>query len=95
MNRKIREALCERGYEAAVVFDGPDFDEAIVGVTDGGQVVYDYDKMVHCLRAFHGMTEEEAIEFIEYNTLRAIPYIANGPIVMYRLEIEEDGHGTD
>ena len=39
MNQKIRDALCDMGYEDAVIFDGPDYDEAIVGVTDGGQVV--------------------------------------------------------
>lgn len=95
MNEKIREALCEMGHEEAVVFDGPDYDEAIVGVTEEGQVVYDYDKMVHCLLAFHSMTEDEAIDFIEYNTIRALPYVQNAPIIMNKLQLEEEHHGTD
>ena len=27
------------------------------------------------------MTEEEAVEFIDYNTIRTLPYIPNAPIV--------------
>lgn len=91
MNQKYRDALCDMGHDEAVVFDGPDFDEAIVGVTDESRVIYDYDKMVHCLRAFHNMTEEEAEDFIGYNTMRAIPYAGErAPIIMYPLDIEDD-----
>ena len=95
MNQKIRDALCDMGHEEAVIFDGPDYDEAIVGVTDDGRVVYDYDAMVKILVDRDGMEELEALEFIEYNTIRAIPYVENGPIVMSRLRLEEDDHGTD
>lgn len=32
------------------------------------------------------MTEEEAIEWIDFNTLRALPYLGEGaPVVMYPL----------
>lgn len=95
MNQLIRDALCEMGHEEAVVFDGPDFDEAIIGVTEEGRVVYDFDMMVHCLRIKEGMSEIEAIEFIEYNSIRALPYVENAPIVMTKLRLEEDDHGTD
>ena len=77
------------GHDDAVVFDAPDFDDAIIGVTDEGRVVYDYDAMVRSLMKQDGITEEEAIEFIEFNTIRAIPYAGeNAPIIMYRLEEE-------
>lgn len=101
MNQKIRDALCDMGHEEAVIFDGPDFDEAIVGVTDEGQVVYDYDAMVQCLMKQDGISMEEAIDFIEYNTIRALQYIdlpdarEKPPIIMNRLRMEEDDHGTD
>jgi len=32
-----------------------------------------------------GMTEEEAMEFIDYNTIRALPYYESAPIILYRL----------
>ena len=92
MNQKIREALCDMGHEDAIIFDGPEFDDAIVGVTDDGQVVYDYDKMVLCMMRQDNISEEEAIEFIEFNTIRALPYVENAPIVMHRLCLEEDDH---
>lgn len=88
MNQKIRDALCDMGYEDAILFDGPDYDDAIVGVTDEGQVVYDFDAMVKCLMDADGISELEAIEFIEYNTVRALPYIENPPIIMNRLILE-------
>ena len=98
MNQAIRDALCDMGHEEAVLFDGPDYDDAIVGVTDDGQAVYDYDAMVQSMMKQDGISEEEAIEFIEYNTIRAMPYIAaqceNPPIIMHRLNLE-DYHGTD
>lgn len=78
----VREILCEAGYEESVLFDNPDFDTAIVGVTEEGQVVYDYYKMVEQLQNDEGITWEEAIAFIEYNTMRALAYQENPPIVM-------------
>lgn len=95
MNQKIRDALCDMGHEEALLFDGPDYDEAIVGVTDEGQVVYDYDAMVKILVERDGMEEMEAIEWIEYNTIRALPYFDNPPIVMNRLRLEDDDQQTE
>ena len=95
MNQKIRDALCDMGHEEAVIFDGPDYDEAIIGVTDEGLVVYDYDKMVQILVERDGMEEMEAIEWIEYNTIRALPYVENAPIVMNRLRLEDDDQQTE
>ena len=86
MNEEIRQALCDMDHEDAVVFDKPDYDDAIIGVTDEGQVIYDYDTMVKCLIDRDGMSETEAIEFIDYNTIRALPYAGEkAPIIMYKI----------
>lgn len=86
MNEAIRQALCDMDHEDAVVFDNPDYDDAIIGVTDEGQVIYDYDTMVKCLVDKDGISETEAIEFIEYNTIRALPYAGEkAPIIMYSI----------
>lgn len=46
--------------------------------------MYDFEKMVECLQEEDGMDEMDAIEFIEYNTIRALPYMgAMAPIVLY------------
>ena len=75
--------------EDAVVFDRPAFDNSIIAVTTDGRAVYDYHKMVVELMEDDGITEEEAIDWIEYNTLRAIPYAGDmAPIVVFMLEGE-------
>lgn len=84
--RENRDLLNEMGYEDLVIFENPDYDAAIVGVSEGRRVIYDFDKMVECLVKEDGMTEEDAVEFIEYNTIRALPYFANSPIIMYPLK---------
>ena len=82
-----REILCELGYDECVVFEAPDYDAAIIGVTTDDRIVYDYDLMVEELMKRDGMTQEEAIDFIEFNTIRAIPYAGAGaPIVMHGIE---------
>ena len=83
---KIREAICDMGYDNAIMFDNPDYDRAVVGVSDDGRVIYDYYVMIECLMEADGMTHEEAMDFISYNTIRAAAYVENGPIVMYRID---------
>lgn len=73
------------GYEDAIVFENPDYDSAIIGMSHDNRVVYSFDKMVECLMEEDGMEYEEAVEFIEYNTIRALPYWPNGPIVVTSL----------
>lgn len=83
-----RSILNEIGLEDSIVFENPDYDSAIVGYDSvENRIVYDYEKMVDHLMDNDGMTYEEAVEFIEYNTIRAIPYAGSkGPIVYYNIE---------
>lgn len=82
----IRSILCEMELEDAVVFDNPDFDPAIIGFTDDGRVVYDYEKMVAHLVKTDGISDVDAIEFIDYNTIRALPYAGEkAPVIVYPL----------
>lgn len=85
-----RDLLVELGYEDSIVFENPDYDNAIIGTDDNSRVVYDYDKMVECLMEEDRMDYEEAVEFIEYNTIRALPYYPNGPIVVHGIEIYDE-----
>ena len=81
-----REILCDLGYEDAVIFENPDYDSAIIGVSDDNRVIYDYDKMIAHLMDAEGMDEIDAADFIGYNTIRALPYAGEyGPIIMYGL----------
>ena len=70
--------------EDAIVFDNMSYDGSIVGVTTDGRVVYDYDKMIEELMEDVEWSYEEAAEWIDYNTIRALPYAGeNAPIIMY------------
>ena len=72
--------------EDAIVFDNMSYDGSIVGVTTDGRVVYDYDKMVEELMSEEGWSYEDAAEWIDYNTIRSIPYAGpNAPIIMYSI----------
>ena len=82
----IGEELQEMGLNDVVYF--PDFDdECIIGIDTNGRTIYNYEKMVNFLIE-EGMDDIEAIEWLEYNTIRSLPYIdsqTNGkaPIIMY------------
>lgn len=70
--------------EDTIVFDNPNFDNSIIGVTTDGKAVYDYDKMVAELMEDDDISEQEAIDFIDYNTIRAIPYAGEmAPVIMF------------
>ena len=72
-------------YEDVLLFDNYSYDSALIGVTEDGRAVYDYDKMVEWLMETAGMTDLEAVEWIDYNTLRALPYYDNAPIIVNML----------
>lgn len=78
----IKKLLCELEYEDVVLFENPSYDTAFIGVSSDNRAVYSYDKMAEHLMKVDGMDIEEAIEFIEYNTMRALPYCNNAPIVL-------------
>ena len=63
-----------------------DFCSAFIGVSDEGRAVYDYNKMVESLME-DGMDEEQAIDWISYNTVRSLPYQGPlAPIILYPVE---------
>ena len=82
---KAEEILLENGYEGVKYLTDFSYDSALIGVTHDDRAVYDYDLMVEWLMEDQGFTEEEAVEWIDYNTIRALPYMgADGPIVLHR-----------
>ena len=79
------EKLCMAGYEDAVVLDG--YDDALIGVTYEGHAVYDYDVIIDQLTKQDGMAVDEAIEWVEYNIIRALPYAGEmAPIISHKIE---------
>jgi hypothetical protein len=79
----IDEELLENLDEVATRFDLPDFDDAIVGYTTDGRLVYSYEAMVEVLMDRDGMSVDDACEFLEYNTLRTLPYMGEfRPVIL-------------
>jgi hypothetical protein len=86
-SEKLRSAFSAYGEasEQEIIFlDNHSYDASIVGITEDGRLIYDYDKMIQEYMKDEKCDEEEAIEWLEYNTIRALPYMGeNAPIIMY------------
>ena len=80
------EKLLNEGYEGIKYLTNYSYDDALIGVSTDDRAVYDFNLMVKWLVEYENFTETEAIEWIEYNTIRALPYMEPGaPIIMYPL----------
>lgn len=78
------EKLVDAGYDDVVVFSDYSYDDALIGVTSDNRAVYDYEKMVEWLIKTQGFSLDDAIEWIDYNTVRAIPYAGPAaPVIVY------------
>lgn len=75
--------LEELGYEDVIVFD--DYgEETLIGVDSNNRAVYDYERMAEWLMSNWECTYEEAIDWIEYNTIRSLGYVGeDAPIVVH------------
>ena len=83
INEDVRAELDDE----TIVFDNPSFDNSIIGITTDGQAVYCYNSMVRELMQDDNISEQDAIDWIEYNTLRSIPYAGPmAPIVVFLLK---------
>lgn len=83
----LKEWLRDNDHEGTALFESPDYLSAIMGITEDGRLIYSYDRMVASLMAEDHIDEDEAIEFIDYNTIRTIPYMGEkAPIIMYDIQ---------
>ena len=83
---KAEEKILDAGYEDVVILSNDSYDDALVGISDDGRAIYDYELMIKWLMDNEQFTETEAVEWIDYNTIRALPYAGEkAPIVMYKL----------
>lgn len=82
INIELREYI-ESLNPYAVLFDNPAFDNSIIGISTSGNIIYDLKLMIEELATDDNITYEEAADFIDYNTIRALPYITEGdkPII--------------
>jgi hypothetical protein len=56
--------------DEAMVFDN--CNDAVIGTDQRGYLVYSYEKLVEVFKT-HGMSEEQAAEWVDYNILNIQP----------------------
>ena len=77
---EVREQLDDN----ALVFDNPAYDRSIIGQTFDGRAIYDIDLMAEELASDDEITLEEAMDFIDYNAIRSLPYAGEkAPVVVH------------
>jgi hypothetical protein len=59
---------------------------AIIGVSNDGRAVYDFDQLIEAFMSFNDWTYDEAVDWYEVNTLRSLPYYANHPYVVTNID---------
>lgn len=85
-SRTVKEKILDNGYEDVIILENESYDSALIGISQDNRAIYSFEKMIQWLVEKDNISEEEAIEWIEYNTLRALPYFGSkAPIVMYNL----------
>lgn len=85
----LKDMITSLGYEDVLIFSNPDYASAFLGISECNRAVYDKDLMVEHLMRVEGMEEGEALEFIDYNTVRSLPYFDKAPVVLNRLRAED------
>ena len=60
------------GDEKTVMFRDPSFPRSLIGVSSDGRAIYDLEKMIREYAEDNDCTEEDAADFISYNTLGAL-----------------------
>ena len=94
VNEKLRKAL-QTFYldtdedEQALILDNHAYDNSIIGLTDDNRLIYDYNKMIEEFAADEDCSLEEAQEWVDYNTMRALPYGGPHAPIVVTLSTEE------
>ena len=88
--QELIDMTCIDDDDTLIFLEGPEFDGAIIGIchqpNQPDRIAYDEDKIIKLFMK-DGMSEEEAIKFYEYNTVRGIPYMGkSAPVIITTVE---------
>lgn len=84
-NKELRtkiESYLNKKEASAKLFNNPDFDNSIIGISQDNRIVYDLDKMIEEFMQDNGCSYTTALEYIGYNTLRVLEYYKDAPILI-------------
>lgn len=69
------------------LFENPRYPNSIIGLTVDDRAIYDMEQMIVDLMSENEISYIDALEFIEYNTIRALLYMGkDAPIILYTKE---------
>ena len=78
---ELKEYLKEK-YGGYSLFEPEHYDEGIIGITENGNVIYSYELLAESLMLHDDWSYEDAIEWLDYNTIRTIPYMGEFQPIM-------------
>lgn len=88
LKEKISDmVLDEEELDYIIILEGDEFADGAIGLTDDNHLVYSYEKLIESLAKAYG-SETDAIEWLEYNTIRSLSYMGsygNEPIIIHEL----------
>jgi hypothetical protein len=80
----IKQEVRKRLDDGTLVFENPAYDKSIIGKTFDGRAIYDIEQMASELAEDDGIPFEDAMDFINYNAIRSLPYAGKkSPVVVY------------
>ena len=83
-NDEAYDWLEENGYSEKPGWS--EFAKAIIGVTTDERIVYSYERITECLMETDDISEEDAIEYVDYNVVGSLnPKIEESPIIIYEI----------
>lgn len=96
-NESLRRAIDAYGKDIEsefILLDSPDFDNSIIGISSDNRIIYDEGRMAFEFADDNTTDEDvctltEAYECIEYDTLRAIPYMGENRPIIVQISLEE------
>lgn len=83
-NDEAYDWLEENGYSEKPGWS--EFAKAIIGVTTDDRLVYSYERITECLMETDEISEEDALEYIDYNIVGSLnPHIEESPIIIHEI----------
>lgn len=83
-NDEAYDWLEENGYSEKPGWS--EFAKAIIDVTTDERIVYSYERITECLMETDDISEEDAIEYVDYNVVGSLnPKIEESPIIIHEI----------
>ena len=84
---ELEQWRTENEYDDMLIFADPDYASAVIGISETGTLIYSHEKMVEWLMQNYELSETDAIEFIETNTIQTLAFGSGKcPVILYEID---------